>query len=142
MWDKAEPGIGLFVDGGFCGLTAAECEQLFPDAPAPEAPIQLFPDAPAPEAPIQLWELFAVVAMVRLYGPYLSGQYWQLGVDNANMYSWLSKGTVRGPVWGAFAAALRVWLRHQGRSSASGGAAAGILIGITSNCAAGLGMLE
>jgi hypothetical protein len=24
-----------------------------------------------------------------MYGPYLSGQYWQLGVDNANVYSWL-----------------------------------------------------
>jgi hypothetical protein len=146
IWDTEEPGIGLFVDGGFCGLTAAECGQLFPDAPATEAPIQL-------------WELFAVVALVRLYGPYLSGQYWQLGVDNANVYSWLSKGTVRGTVcyettlqyllelfmaqaqlsfrlqpkwipsktnvladaasrreWGTFAAALRAWLRHQGRS--------------------------
>jgi hypothetical protein len=108
--------------------------------------------------------------MVRLYGSYLSGQYWQLGVDNANVYSWLSKGTVRGPVcyetalqyllelftmqvqlnfrlqpkwiasktnvladaasrreWGAFAAALRVWLRRQGRSSATGGQQLGFL---------------
>ena len=148
LWDTSEPGIGLFVDGGFCGLTAAECQLRFPDAPAAEAPIQL-------------WELFAVVALARLYGPYLSGQYWQLGVDNANVYSWLSRGTVRGKVcyetalqyllelftlqvqldfrlqphwiasktnvladaasrrdWGTFAAALRTWVQQQGRTQA------------------------
>jgi hypothetical protein len=146
VWDMAEPGIGMFVEGGFCGLTAAQCRLLFPDAPALEAPIQL-------------WELFAVLALARLYGPYLSGQYWQLGVDNCNVVSWLLRGTVRGSVcyapamqyllelftlqvqldfrlqpvwipssvnaladaasrgeWGAFAAALRAWLRRQGRS--------------------------
>jgi hypothetical protein len=144
-WDTAEAGIGLFVDGGFCGLTATDCQQLFPDAPASGAPIQL-------------WELFAVLALARLYGPYLSGQYWQLGIDNANVFSWLSRGTVRGAVcyetalqyllelftlqvrlefrlqphwiasktnvladaasrreWGVFAVALRQWLRRQGR---------------------------
>lgn len=146
LWDTAEPGIGLFVDGGFCGLTAAQCALLFSDAPAPGAPIQL-------------WELFAVVALVRLFGAYLSGQYWQLGVDNSNVFCWLSRGTVRGEVcydtamqyllelftqqvqldfrlqphwiasktnvladaasrrdWDTFAAALRAWLRRQGRS--------------------------
>ena len=74
LWDTAEAGIGVFVDGGFCGLSATACQQLFPDAPAADAPIQL-------------WELFAVLVAARLYGPYLSGQYWQLGVDNANVYA-------------------------------------------------------
>lgn len=146
VWDMAEPGIGMFVEGGFCGLTAAQCRLLFLDALAPKAPIQL-------------WELFAVLALARLYGQYLSGQYWQLGVDNRNVVSWLLRGTVRGSVcyapamqyllelftlqvqldfrlqpvwipssinaladaasrgeWRAFAAALRARLRRQGRS--------------------------
>jgi hypothetical protein len=81
LWDTSEPGIGLFVDGGFCGLTAAACQQIFTDAPAPEAPIQL-------------WELFAVVALARLYGVYLAGQFWELGMDNSNVFCWLSRGTV------------------------------------------------
>lgn len=38
------------------------------------------------------------MAAARLYGPYLSGQYWQLGVDNSNVYSWLVKGMVGGEV--------------------------------------------
>jgi hypothetical protein len=149
MWDTAESAVGVFVDGGFCGLSATACQQLFPDAPAAEAPIQL-------------WELFAVLVAARLYGPYLSGQYWQLGVDNANVYSWLVKGTVGGEVcyeralqyllalftlqvqlefrlqphwissetnvladaasrreWSNFAAAMRHWLRQQGRTTAA-----------------------
>jgi hypothetical protein len=65
----------MFVDGGFCGLTAQQCQQLFPDAPAVDTPIQL-------------WELYAVLAMARLYGSYLQGQYWQLGVDNSNVFAW------------------------------------------------------
>ncbi|WIA19118.1 hypothetical protein OEZ85_003766 [Tetradesmus obliquus] len=147
VWDTEVPGIGIFVDGGFCGLTAQQCRQLYEDAPAVEAPIQL-------------WELYAVLVMARLYGSYLQGQYWQLGVDNSNVFAWLSKGTVKGKVcyeqalqyllqlftlevqldfrlqpfwissstnvladaasrqeWGTFRSALRDWLRQQGRST-------------------------
>ncbi|WIA34932.1 hypothetical protein OEZ86_013215 [Tetradesmus obliquus] len=146
VWDTEVPGIGIFVDGGFCGLTAQQCRQLYEDAPAVEAPIQL-------------WELYAVLVMARLYGSYLQVQYWQLGVDNSNVFAWLSKGTVKGKVcyeqalqyllqlftlevqldfrlqpfwissstnvladaasrqeWGTFRSALRDWLRQQGRS--------------------------
>lgn len=39
-----------------------------------------------------------MLVAARLYGPYLSGQYWQLGVDNTNVYAWLTKGTVGGTV--------------------------------------------
>jgi hypothetical protein len=85
VWDTEVPGTGIFVDGGFCGLTAQQCQHMFVDAPAVTAPIQL-------------WELYAVLVMARLYGPYLQGQYWQLGVDNVNVYAWLSKGTVKGEV--------------------------------------------
>jgi hypothetical protein len=145
VWDTAVPGIGIFVDGGFCGLTAQQCQLMFADAPAVTAPIQL-------------WELYAVLVMARLYSSYLQGQYWQLGVDNTNVYAWLSKGTVKGEVcyeqalqyllqlftlqvqldfrlkpfwissstniladaasrqeWGTFRTALRGWLRRQGR---------------------------
>lgn len=85
-WDTGTAGVGVFVDGGFCGLTGEQCRQLFSDAPA------------ADDDPIQLWELFAVLVLVRLFGPYLHGQYWELAVDNTNVQSWLLKGTVRGTV--------------------------------------------
>jgi hypothetical protein len=85
-WGCAEAGIGVFVDGGVCGLTGAQCRMLFSDAPSSD------------DAPIQLWELFAVVVLVRLYGPYLRGQYWELAVDNRNVQCWLTKGTVKGAV--------------------------------------------
>jgi hypothetical protein len=146
VWDTAVPGIGVLVDGGFCGLTAQQCQLLFSDAPAVAAPIQL-------------WELYAVLVMARLYGSYLQGQYWQLGVDNSNVDAWLSKRTVKGEVcyeqalqyllqlftlqvqldfqlqpfwissstnvladeasrqaWGVFRSALRAWLQQQGCS--------------------------
>jgi hypothetical protein len=85
-WDCQEAGVGVFVDGGFCGLSGDQCRRLFADAPV------------ADDAPIQLWELFAVVVLVRLYGPYLQGQHWELAVDNSNVQCWLSKGTIKGDV--------------------------------------------
>lgn len=85
-WDCQEAGVGVFVDGGFCGLSGDQCRCLFADAPV------------ADDAPIQLWELFAVVVLVRLYGPYLQGQHWELAVDNSNVQCWLSKGTIKGDV--------------------------------------------
>jgi hypothetical protein len=85
-WDRKEAGVGVFVDSGFCGLSGQQCRQLFADAPS------------ADDAPIQLWELFAVVVLVRLYGPYLQGRYWELAVDNRNVECWLNKGTVKGDV--------------------------------------------
>lgn len=77
-----EPGIGVFVDGGFVSLSASAC-------------MNLFDDTPSFDAPIQLWELFAVVVLLRLFGDYLRGEAWQLVGDNSNVTAWLTRGTVR-----------------------------------------------
>eukprot|EP00877_Chromochloris_zofingiensis_P003135 jgi/Chrzof1/12822/Cz07g08220.t1 len=85
-WDCAQPGVGIYLDGAFIGMSYAQLVA---------AGVEGIPEW---DAPIQLWELFAVVLAARLFGEYLKGSCRLLAVDNSNVHAWLSKGTVKGQV--------------------------------------------
>jgi hypothetical protein len=85
VWDSPFPCIGVFLQGGFASLSAERLRALFADVPADSDPIQL-------------WELYAVVVAVRLFPACLAGGSWCVLVDNGNVHTWLTKGTVKGDV--------------------------------------------
>lgn len=112
LWDSAFPCAGVFIDGGFATLPAARCRALFADAPADDTPIAV-------------WELFAVLAAARLFGPYMAGRAWCVLCDNAAATAWITKGTEKGDVcfehavyylkqlfWEAVTCGFRLTARH------------------------------
>lgn len=72
-------GIGIFVDGGFVGLTGSECNALFPAGSVVPSPGV----GPVPRTDANSWELFAFCALMLLFHDYLAGRYVRVDSDSA-----------------------------------------------------------